>query len=133
MANLDEDKIFRSPFAKIVNRAMIPNTPLTTFIFHSIRMNHEVHSDRPLLIDAVRDQSILYRELEPLSKQFASALTRIGFKKGDVLFYLTYNASLMYLLHFGVWLCGGATRGYFQRESKVVRAKGITTVYRLSC
>ncbi|XP_071452628.1 uncharacterized protein [Hetaerina americana] len=118
MASQDEDKIFRSPFAEIGKKIVIPDVPLTTLIFQSIRMNREAHGDRPLVIDAVRDQSILYRELEPLSKQFASALTRIGFKKGDVLFYLTYNASLMYLLHFGVWLCGGATRGYFQCESK---------------
>ncbi|XP_046395548.1 4-coumarate-CoA ligase 1-like [Ischnura elegans] len=118
MANSKDDYIFRSPFADIGEKIKIPEIPLHSFIFQSIGMNHDILGERPLVIDAQREQSILYKELEPLSKQFASALTRMGFKKGDVLFYMTYNSSLMYVLHFGVWMCGGATRGYFQREEK---------------
>ncbi|XP_046394807.1 luciferin 4-monooxygenase-like [Ischnura elegans] len=114
----DDDKIFRSPFAEIGKEIVIPDVSLPTFLFQSIRLNSDIHGDRPIVIDALRNQAVYFKEFEPLSKQFASALTRIGFKKGDVLFYLTYNSSLMYLLHVGVWLCGGATRGYYQREEK---------------
>lgn len=117
--NQDESSgIVYSPFKEVAKNLVVPDVSLPTFVFRSIKLNEKILGDKPVLIDAVSGQVILFKEVEPLARRFASALARIGFQKGDVLYYMTYNAALLYVLNFGVWLCGGAIRGCYQKEEK---------------
>ncbi|XP_046395800.1 4-coumarate--CoA ligase-like 1 [Ischnura elegans] len=109
-------QVFRSPFAALAEEIVIPDVSYPQFLFQCIRKNMKVLQDRVAVVDAVRDQCLMFKEVEPLAKQFASALTKKGFGKGEVFFYVTYNAALLYALQLGVQLCGGATRGCFQKE-----------------
>ncbi|KAG8238111.1 hypothetical protein J437_LFUL012722, partial [Ladona fulva] len=108
--------VFKSPNAEIAAKLQIPNVPLTTFLFDSIKRNQEFLKDKILAINATTEESIRFDEIERLSKQFASALTRMGFKKGDVLYYVTYDNLFLHVVQLGVWLCGGAVRGCFQND-----------------
>ncbi|XP_071453165.1 uncharacterized protein [Hetaerina americana] len=111
-----EEHVFRSSFADMVKEIVVPNVSYPTFAFDCIRKNLKFLGDRAAAVDAVRGQHLLYKDVEPLAVRFASALTRKGFEKGDVMFYVTYNAALLFALQFGVWLCGGAVKGCFQKE-----------------
>ncbi|XP_046394539.1 4-coumarate--CoA ligase 3-like isoform X2 [Ischnura elegans] len=110
----DDSKIVRSSFADIEKDIIIPNVSYPEFIFSCIRRNMHILGDRPALVDTVRNQSLLFKDIEPMAIRFASALTRRGFQKGDVFFFVTYNSALLFALQFGVQLCGGAARGYYQ-------------------
>jgi hypothetical protein len=48
----------------------------------------------------------------------ASALTRLGFKKGDLLYFVTYETAVLYLVQMGVWRLGGCVRGGYQMETE---------------
>lgn len=54
---------------------------------------------------------IKYGEVEEHSRRIGSALTRLGFKKGDTLNYITYESAQVYLMQIAVWRLGGAVRG----------------------
>jgi long-subunit acyl-CoA synthetase (AMP-forming) len=51
------------------------------------------------------------------SQKVASALARLGFKKGDVLFFVTSEFVDIYLMQLAVWMLGGAVRGTSTVES----------------
>ncbi|XP_046395423.1 4-coumarate--CoA ligase 1-like isoform X2 [Ischnura elegans] len=68
------------------------------------------------MIDTNTGISYKFRDIKPVTRKIASALTRLGFKQGDVLFYVAYDAALIYLVNIGVWLCGGAIRGCYQKD-----------------
>jgi acyl-coenzyme A synthetase/AMP-(fatty) acid ligase len=59
----------------------------------------------------VTGKCIKYGEIEGQSRRVASALTRRGFKKGDILNYVTYESAEMYVVQMAVWRLGGALRG----------------------
>jgi long-subunit acyl-CoA synthetase (AMP-forming) len=52
------------------------------------------------------------------SQKVASALARLGFKKGDVLFFVTSEFVDIYLMQLAVWMLGGAVRGTSTVESQ---------------
>ncbi|XP_046394661.1 4-coumarate--CoA ligase CCL1-like [Ischnura elegans] len=112
----EDSLIVRSPFADLGKDLDVPNIPYPHFLFDCLRMNKKVLEDRVALMDALRKQTIMYKDIEPMAIRFASALTKRGFQKGDVFFYITYNSALLFVLQLGVELCGGAIRGCFQRE-----------------
>lgn len=115
--NVEEDSnIVRSPLADLAKKFTTPEVPVTTFVFESLRKNYDVIKDKQAVINVLRGTSITFGEIEKLSKHFASALTRKGFKKGDILYFVTYDTAYLYVVQLGVWLCGGAVRGCFQRE-----------------
>ncbi|KAG8233936.1 hypothetical protein J437_LFUL005142 [Ladona fulva] len=115
---VEDENIVKSPFAELAKQITFPEISLAKFIFQALKLNEKWNGDTPALIDAVQNKAILFKEIEPLSRKFATSLSKLGFQKGDVLYYVTYNASLLYVLQFGVWLCGGAVRGCFQTEEK---------------
>ncbi|XP_071453195.1 uncharacterized protein [Hetaerina americana] len=117
MEGREEDPhAIKSPLADVLKGVVLPKVPYTTFIFDNLRKNKKILGDRAVAVDIRRNQSLLFKDVEPMAIRFASALTKRGFEKGEVFFYITYNAALLYALHFGVWLCGGAVRGCFQEE-----------------
>ncbi|XP_046394820.1 4-coumarate--CoA ligase 1-like [Ischnura elegans] len=117
MESTGEDSlIVRSPFADMVKDLNIPNVPYPHFLFKCLRMNQKVLADRAAVIDAFREKSLMYTDIEPVAIKFASALTKRGFQKGDVFYYITYNVALLFGLQLGVELCGGIVRGCFQQE-----------------
>ena len=61
---------------------------------------------------------VYFKDIEEQSKKVASALARLGFKKGDILYFVTYETAVLYLLQMGVWRLGGAVRGGYQMESE---------------
>jgi long-subunit acyl-CoA synthetase (AMP-forming) len=61
---------------------------------------------------------VYYRDIIDKSKSVASALTRLGFKKGDLLYFVTYETAVLYLVQMGVWQLGGCVRGGFQMETE---------------
>ncbi|XP_071452944.1 uncharacterized protein [Hetaerina americana] len=78
--------------------------------------------------DTIKGTSYKFSDIKPLTKKIASVLTKLGFKKGDVLFFVTYDAALIFLIHIGVWLCGGTMRGSFQKEQKDIYVKQMREV-----
>lgn len=60
---------------------------------------------------------VRFCDIDDKSKRIASGLTRLGFKKGDVLQFVTYETARLYLIQVAIWRLGGAVRGSFQDES----------------
>jgi long-subunit acyl-CoA synthetase (AMP-forming) len=60
---------------------------------------------------------VLFSEIESGSYKIASGLTKAGFKKGDVLHFVTYETAQLYLIQVAVWRLGGSVRGCYQQES----------------
>jgi len=59
----------------------------------------------------------LFKEIESGSKAIASGLARMGFSKGDILYFVTYETAQLYLVQLAVWRLGGAVRGCYQQEN----------------
>jgi acyl-coenzyme A synthetase/AMP-(fatty) acid ligase len=68
-------------------------------------------------VDVNTKQLIKFDEVESLSRRVASALTRRGFKKGDTLYYVTFESARLYVILLAVWRLGGITRGCYQRDT----------------
>jgi acyl-coenzyme A synthetase/AMP-(fatty) acid ligase len=60
---------------------------------------------------------VRFCDIDEKSKRIASGLIRLGFKKGDVLQFVTYETARLYLIQVAVWRIGGAVRGSFQDEA----------------
>ena len=60
-----------------------------------------------LQIDAASGRSYTYAQIKGLMRKFASALTRRGFKKGDVLAVYSPNIPEYPIIFFGTILAGG--------------------------
>ncbi|XP_046394797.1 4-coumarate--CoA ligase-like 1 [Ischnura elegans] len=117
MGTKDEEmSIIRCPYVETMKDLVIPDVSYPAFILECLRKNQKLLADRVAAVDVLKNKTLLYKDIEPIAIRFASALTKKGFKKGDVFFYSTYNAALLYGIQIGVWLCGGCVRGCFQRE-----------------
>jgi acyl-coenzyme A synthetase/AMP-(fatty) acid ligase len=68
-------------------------------------------------IDARTGVEVLFKDIERKSKAIASGLARMGFSKGDILYFVTYETAQLYLIHMAVWRLGGAVRGCYQQEN----------------
>ncbi|XP_046395103.1 4-coumarate--CoA ligase-like 1 [Ischnura elegans] len=114
----DDPNIVVSPYSAFASQIKIPEIPLTDYLLQCLDMNYDLLKDLDWAADVVKGTSYKFRDLKPLSTKIASALTRLGFKKGDVLYYVTYDVALTYMIVFSVWRCGGAVRGCYQKEGK---------------
>ncbi|XP_046401922.1 4-coumarate--CoA ligase-like 1 [Ischnura elegans] len=123
-----DPNIVKSPLAEKHASKVIPDVPFTDILFQAIDMKYDVLKDRIWVGDIRTGVSYKYRDIKPMSRKVASALSRLGFMKGDVMFYCTYDCSLIYLVNMGVWLCGGAVRGSFQRDEKEMFVKRMREV-----
>lgn len=62
-------------------------------------------------------KQVLFGDVERVAKNVASALTKEGFRQGDILFFVSYDIVDISLLQLAVWMLGGGTRGCFQQET----------------
>ncbi|XP_046395355.1 4-coumarate--CoA ligase 3-like [Ischnura elegans] len=128
----DEDYVFISPNA--ARDIAIPNISVPEMLFQAIDMNYDIIKNKPWVVDTDTGVSYKFREIKPVAMKIASALTRLGFKKGDVLFFVTQDAALIYLVNIGVWLCGGAVRGSChgeRREAYLNQMREVSTSFAL--
>ncbi|KAG8233927.1 hypothetical protein J437_LFUL005131, partial [Ladona fulva] len=97
---------------------IIPEVPVTDYALDAIEKNYEDLKDDIWVADLIKGTSYKFRDIKPLTEKFASAITRLGFKKGEILYFVTYDVALIYIIQLAVWRCGGGVRGCFQRELK---------------
>jgi len=71
-----------------------------------------------LQVSVPSGKSITFREAREKFQKVASALTKMGFKKGDILLFVTSECVDLYLVLLAVWKLGGAVRGTCAIESK---------------
>ncbi|CAB3365594.1 Hypothetical predicted protein [Cloeon dipterum] len=112
---LNADGIFVSPVEG--NENDIPNISISDYLLDKIKSHNLTDSDKPWVIDARTEVQVLFKHIEPLSKKIASGLARLGFKKDDVLYFVTYETAQLYLVQMAVWRLGGAVRGCYQQEA----------------
>ncbi|XP_059484665.1 uncharacterized protein LOC132202040 [Neocloeon triangulifer] len=115
MNTSNTEKIFISPLA--ADPSEVPEISITDYLFESLKKNDRLNSEKPWVIDAHTGVQVLFRQIEPDSKKIASALARLGFEKGDVLHFVTYETAQLYLLQVAVWRLGGTVRGCYQLEN----------------
>jgi len=53
-------------------------------------------------------KSLTFAQARIESQKVASALARLGFKKGDVMFFVTYEFVDIYLIQLEAWMLGGS-------------------------
>lgn len=93
--------IFRGPFPEVA----IPEIPLTTFVFQSVKER----GDKPALIDGSSGRVITYSQLVDSVARVASSLAKRGFKKGEVFGILSPNLPEYAIVFHAVASLGGIT------------------------
>jgi long-subunit acyl-CoA synthetase (AMP-forming) len=68
-------------------------------------------------VDVNSGTSVTFEDAYEKSKNIANALAKLGFKQGDVLYFVTFEMAQLYVVDLAVWLLGGAIRGCYQREA----------------
>jgi long-subunit acyl-CoA synthetase (AMP-forming) len=71
-----------------------------------------------LQVNVPSGKFITFRDAREKSQKVASALAKLGFKKHDVLFFVTTECVDLYLVQLAVWMLGGAVRGTSAFETK---------------
>ncbi|CAB3369218.1 Hypothetical predicted protein [Cloeon dipterum] len=74
-------------------------------------------TDKRWVVDTSTGTTVYFKDIDPHSRNVGSALTRLGFKNRDILYFVTYETSVLYLIQLGIWRIGGGTRGGFQGEA----------------
>ncbi|XP_059469197.1 uncharacterized protein LOC132192960 [Neocloeon triangulifer] len=92
----------------------------------NLEKNLEKWKDQPWMIDVNSGTSVTFGDAYEKSKNVANVLARLGFKQGDVLYYVTFEMAQVYVVHLAAWLLGGAVRGCFQGEAPEVYARQIS-------
>ncbi|KAF4519144.1 hypothetical protein B566_EDAN007418 [Ephemera danica] len=115
---LYNDGVFISPIAR--DPSEIPEISLGNYLLARLRINLPRLKGRTWVHDTLSDSHVKFDEIEDLSRRLGSALTRLGFKKGDTLFYVTFNVTHLHVLCLAVWRLGGITRGWYQHDPKDV-------------
>ena len=110
----------------------IPEVPVTDYILrHAARL-----ADKPALIDAPSGRTLTYGQLAEAIKRVATALSRRGFKKGDVFAIYSPNLPEYAVVFHGVASLGGTvttvnplyTAGELANQLKDSKAKLLITV-----
>ncbi|XP_059483505.1 uncharacterized protein LOC132201383 [Neocloeon triangulifer] len=109
------DGIFTSPLEGDVSD--FPKVSISEYLLSLVEKNGLSDSEKPWVIDARTEVQVLFKEIEPLSRKIASGLARLGFKKRDILYFVTYETAQLYLVQLAVWRLGGAVRGCYQQEA----------------
>ncbi|XP_059485149.1 uncharacterized protein LOC132202323 [Neocloeon triangulifer] len=108
------EHIYKSPYEDAEED--LPNESIFDYLYKRLCQAKMEKSTKPWLIDASTGTEVPFCDIEPKSRKIASALTRLGFAKGDVLHFVTYEITQIYLVQLAVWRLGGAVRGTFQNE-----------------
>ncbi|KAF4522504.1 hypothetical protein B566_EDAN002589 [Ephemera danica] len=116
-----EPGIVVSPVAK--DPAEVPNVSLTDYVLENLRKNLSAYSNKPWVVDVLTGCQIKFGDLEEQTRHVASALVRLGFKHGDVLYYVTYESASLLVVLLAAWRLGGAVRGSYQDETPETRSR----------
>jgi acyl-coenzyme A synthetase/AMP-(fatty) acid ligase len=73
-------------------------------------------------------KSVSFKEARDKSRKVASALTKMGFEKGDILYFVTTECVDLYLVQLAVWMLGGAVRGASALETKGMKTTFISVL-----
>ncbi|KAF4529164.1 hypothetical protein B566_EDAN017687 [Ephemera danica] len=101
----------------------VPRVPLAKFLLEELQKALPRCGSRPWVIDARSGTSVKFDEIEDQSRRIASALHKLGFRRGHVLFFVTYEMAQLYLIQLAVWRLGGAVRGSYQKETPAEYAR----------
>ncbi|KAF4521606.1 hypothetical protein B566_EDAN001328, partial [Ephemera danica] len=104
------------------NISDIPDISLPDYLLQRLRTNLLRLGSKPWMVDVATDCEVRFDEVEDMSLRFASALTRRGFRRGDVLYYVTVESAQLFVVLLAVWRLGGATRGWWQYDTPEVYA-----------
>ncbi|XP_059469212.1 luciferin 4-monooxygenase-like [Neocloeon triangulifer] len=107
--------IFESSYKAKVSD--VPNELIFDYVYKRLCAAGMEKSTKPWVIDASTGVEVKFCDIEPQSRKIASALTRLGFTKGDKLHFGTFETAQLYLVQLAVWRLGGTVRGCFQNES----------------
>ncbi|KAF4521767.1 hypothetical protein B566_EDAN006286 [Ephemera danica] len=75
------------------------------------------------LVNVDTGLEVKFDEVENMSRRVASALARRGFKRGDTLYFVTFESVRIYVILLAVWRLGGCIQGWFQRDKAENYAK----------
>ncbi|XP_059485964.1 uncharacterized protein LOC132202793 [Neocloeon triangulifer] len=110
-----EPKIYKSPHDR--DPSLLPELGIVDYILKRLKENGRAKTEDVWMEDAQTGVKVYFKDVERDSKRVASALTRLGFKNKDALYFVTYESAVLYLIHIGVWRLNGAVRGGFQKET----------------
>ncbi|XP_059485965.1 uncharacterized protein LOC132202794 [Neocloeon triangulifer] len=110
-----EPCIYKSPHDR--DPSLLPELGIVEYLLKKLKENGRAKTDVVWMANASTGVKVYFKDVESNSKRVASALTRLGFKNKDVLYYATYETAVLYLIHIGVWRLNGAVRGGFQKEA----------------
>ncbi|CAB3362652.1 Hypothetical predicted protein [Cloeon dipterum] len=93
----------------------VPDISFMDFLFGGFEETSS-YKDRPWIVDVPSGRSVTFGQVKEDAVKIASGLARLGFRQGDVLYFVTYEAARLFLVKIGVWMLGGVVRGCSQNE-----------------
>ncbi|XP_059485961.1 luciferin 4-monooxygenase-like isoform X1 [Neocloeon triangulifer] len=110
-----EPRIFKSPHDR--DPSLLPEMSIVDYLLKRLKENGLDKTDTIWVANASTGVNVYFKDIEKDSIKVASALTRLGFKNKDVLYFVTYETAVLYIIQLGVWRLNGAVRGGFQKET----------------
>ncbi|KAF4531414.1 hypothetical protein B566_EDAN009657, partial [Ephemera danica] len=108
-------KIEVSPMAR--DPSEIPEMSFADFVFDKLTKIHlPAASTKPWLVDVTTGRQVLFGEIEDQTRKIASALTKFGLRHRDILYYVTYDTTFVFVASLAAWRLGIAVRGSYQKE-----------------
>ncbi|XP_065332294.1 luciferin 4-monooxygenase-like isoform X2 [Cloeon dipterum] len=98
----------------------IPEVNLLDFVFESHKNFSQEELNRQWIVDVPSGKSVTFRQAKYDAQKIASGLVKLGFKKGDLLFFVTTAMAELYLFELAVWMLGGGVKGVGAVESHVL-------------
>ncbi|KAF4521769.1 hypothetical protein B566_EDAN006290 [Ephemera danica] len=117
----ENDKIMISPKAR--DPFEIPEVSLPDYLFRHLNANLPRLRGKPWLVNVDTGLEVKFDEVEEMSRRVASALARRGFKRGDTLYFVTFESVRLYVILLAVWRLGGCIQGWYQRDKAETYAK----------
>ncbi|XP_065558584.1 uncharacterized protein LOC136026192 isoform X2 [Artemia franciscana] len=117
-------KILKSPWNR--NSDEIPLIPLHEFFFENVINSLSKHGDSTWITDTTTGNSLKYSEVVSPAKKIASALSKLGFGKGDILCQYSFNTPEYFLPLLAAWTCGGGVTtapGFLPKEILALQIK----------
>ena len=103
--------IFRSAWPDVA----LPEVPLTPFVLrHAERLR-----ERPAIVDGPTGRTLTFGELAEQVKRVATALDRLGFKKGDVFAIYSPNLPEYAVVLLAVASLGGVTTTVDRKSTRL--------------
>ncbi|KAF4528184.1 hypothetical protein B566_EDAN016943 [Ephemera danica] len=110
----ENEKIMISPKAR--DPFEIPEVSFPDYLLRHLNANLPRLRGKPWLVNVDTGLEVKFDEVENMSRRVASALARRGFKRGDTLYFVTFESVRIYVILLAVWRLGGCIQGWFQRD-----------------